>query len=160
MHPQPTRELELDDRAEELVRILPAARARLDRLKLELLGFGLRCRDLGGRRGTTKTRHWLGYPFTGADLHLGFSVSPGRGEHLPYSHWPVNPVDYVQNTDGYRGITAMHASRGSQSQRTSATSDAIVRVGPLSARARRRPSVPAGSAAAQPAAISRRISAR
>jgi hypothetical protein len=105
MNPQPARELELDDRAEELVRVAPAERARLDMLQLELRRFGLLGQDLGGR-GTTETRHFLGYPFTGADLHLGVSVSPGRGEHLPYSRRPVHPVEYVQMTDGYRSVIA------------------------------------------------------
>src|SRR4051794_40182508 len=97
MDTQPTHALELDDGEQEPGRILDAARARLERLRLRLLRLDLGCRNFGGQRGTAETRHCLFDPFTlTPDLHLGVLVSPGTRRPLPYSPRPLHPVEYVK----------------------------------------------------------------
>ncbi len=59
MNTQPAAALELDDGEEELGLIPHAARALFDGLEPELRSLDLSGLELGGRRGTTETRHGL-----------------------------------------------------------------------------------------------------
>src|SRR5690348_3503175 len=93
MDTQPTHALELEHGEQKLGRIAQAARARLDWLQPDLLELG--GLELGGRRGTAETRHFLRSVHDDVRSHLGVAVPPGRGEHLPYSPRPVNPGEYV-----------------------------------------------------------------